>query len=92
MEFNIEELMNLIESLDEDNKRKFEVEDIEMNFIKNLVKRRKSLGLSQRDLAYKTGLTQQVICSFEKCDRKPTLTNLIKYLLGIGININKLFD
>ncbi|EHK2442921.1 TPA: helix-turn-helix domain-containing protein [Clostridium perfringens] len=92
MELKFEELLSLIEELDENDKKEFELEEIEMNFIKNLVKRRKKLGLSQRDLAYKTGLTQQAICSLEKCDRKPTLPNLIKYLFGIGININKLFD
>ena len=37
-------------------------------------------------------IIQQVISSFEKCDRKPTLPNLIKYLLGLGIDINKLFN
>uniref|UniRef100_UPI0032DB301F helix-turn-helix domain-containing protein n=1 Tax=Clostridium perfringens TaxID=1502 RepID=UPI0032DB301F len=64
----------------------------EMRFIKNLVLERKKRGLSQRDLAYKSGLTQQAISSLEKCDRKPTLTNLIKYLLGLGIDINILFE
>lgn len=91
-ELNIEDVIREIESLDKVDKKKFEAEEMEMKFIKNLVKRRKSLGLSQRDLAYRSGLTQQVISSFEKCDRKPTLTNLIKYLLGVGININKLFE
>ncbi len=66
--------------------------EVEMKFVKNLVKERIKLGLTQKELAFRTGLTQQAISSLEKCDRKPTLTNLIKYLIGLGIDINKIFE
>lgn len=92
MEIKLDDVLKMIEDLDSEEKKLFNEKEVEMKFIKNLVRERKKKGLSQRDLAYKTGLTQQVISSFEKCDRKPTLPNLIKYLLGLGININKLFD
>lgn len=62
--------------------------DIEKQFIDNLVKIRKAKGLSQRELASITGLTQQSISSIERKDRVPTLTNLIKYLKGLNIDIN----
>lgn len=65
---------------------------IERNFIENLVKERKSKGISQTELAKKSGLTQQAISSIEKYSRKPTLPNLIKYLFGLGIDINNLFS
>lgn len=73
-------------------KNLLEERDLEEKFIKNLITERKKKGLSQRDLAYKTGLTQQVISSFESGSRRPTLLNLIKYLMGLGIDINKIFD
>ena len=55
-----------------------------------LVRLRKEQKLTQKELAKRTGLTQQVISNVEKMDRKPTLPNLIRYLLGLGININDL--
>lgn len=92
MEIRMDEVLKIIEDLDSEEKKLFHEKEVEMKFIKNLVRERKKKGLSQKELAYKTGLTQQVISSFEKCDRKPTLSNLIKYLLGLGIDINKLFN
>lgn len=92
MEIKLDEIVNLIENFDQEEKILYREKSIEMRFIKNLVLERKKQGLSQRDLAYKSGLTQQAISSLEKCDRKPTLTNLIKYLLGLGIDINILFE
>lgn len=63
-----------------------------MKFIKKLIATRKSNELSQKELAERTGLTQQAISSIEKLDRKPTLLNLIKYLLGLDIDINSIFN
>lgn len=62
--------------------------DIEQQFINNLIKIRKAKDISQRELADITGLTQQAISSFYWRDRVPTLTNLIKYLKGLNIDIN----
>lgn len=92
MEINLEQIDAMINNFDENEKKILKVKTIEMKFIKNLVKERQKRGLSQSELAYRTGLTQQVISSFEKCDRKPTLPNLIKYLNGLGIDINDLFE
>lgn len=87
----LNDLQQMIDNLN--NKERFDCKckEAEMNFIKNLVQFRKDKGISQRDLANLTGLTQQAICSLEKLDRKPTLLNLIKYLSGLGLDINKIF-
>lgn len=82
----------MISGLDGEDKLLFEAEKSERIFIKNLVIARKELGLTQSELAKKTGLTQQVISNIEKCGRKPTLTNLIRYLLGLGLDINSIFN
>lgn len=42
MEIKTKELLSLVEGLGENDKKEFELEEIEMNFIKNLVKRRKN--------------------------------------------------
>ena len=91
-QLTMEELDLVFNEFTPEQKRICREEEIQMTFIKNLIKARKDKGLSQQNLADITGLTQQVISAFEQCDRKPTLPNLIKYLLGIGIDINKLFD
>lgn len=67
------------------------VNNLNNRFIKNLTNKRKEKGLSQYKLGEICGLTQQEISAIEKGDRHPTLGTLIKYLLGLGIDINKLF-
>lgn len=84
-------LMKEIESLDDDEKILFEAKKNEREFIKNLINRRKSMGLTQTELSRRTGLSQQVISNIEKFGRKPTLTNLIRYLSGLGLDLNSLF-
>ena len=87
---NLKVLDDLISELDEEEKLLFEVKQTERKFIQNAIKIRKELGLTQSELARKTGLTQQVISNIEKCGRRPTLTNLIRYLRGLGLDINNI--
>lgn len=89
---NIIELQKEIEELDFKGKMEFQAKESERRFITGLVKIRKNAGITQSELANSTGLTQQVVSSIEKMDRKPTLTNLIRYLLGLGIDINDLIS
>nr|WP_312291971.1 helix-turn-helix transcriptional regulator [Clostridium chromiireducens] len=91
-ELTLEELNLIIGNFDDKRKKVCREEETQITFIKNLIEQRKKKGLSQQELANITGLSQQVISAFEQCDRKPTLPNLIKYLLGLGIDINKLFS
>lgn len=91
-QLTMEELDSILNGFTEEQKLICRQEEVQMTFIRNLIRVRKEKGISQQKLAELTGLTQQVVSSFEQCDRKPTLPNLIKYLLGIGIDINKVFD
>lgn len=77
--------------LDEESKLLVRAKRIEREFTKTLIDIRKAKGLTQNDVAIKTGLTQQAVSMIEQCDRKPTLLNLIRYLLGLDIDLNKLF-
>ena len=79
-----------IQDLDVKGQKTYEAKQVERRFILGLIELRKKSGITQVELARKTGLTQQVISNIEKMDRRPTLTNLIKYLLGLGIDINYL--
>lgn len=61
-----------------------------IKFVNNLVNERKHKGMTQMDVAKKTGLRQQVISSIE-LTHKASLQNAIKYLVALDIDINKLF-
>ena len=91
-EIDIESLMIAVESLSNEEKILLEAKEIEREFIIKLINVRKEKGITQKELAKKTGLTQQVISTIEQCGRRPTLTNLIRYLIGLDLDINKIFN
>lgn len=91
-EIDIESLMSAVESLSNEEKILLEAKEIEREFIIKLISVRKDKGMTQKELAKKTGLTQQVISTIEQCGRRPTLTNLIRYLIGLDLDINKIFN
>ncbi|WP_288481141.1 helix-turn-helix domain-containing protein [uncultured Clostridium sp.] len=85
-------LMSAVASLSKEEQVLLEAKEIEREFIIKLISVRKDKGLTQKELAKKTGLTQQVISTIEQCGRRPTLTNLIRYLIGLDLDINKIFN
>ena len=91
-EIDIESLMSAVESLSNEEKILLEAKEIEREFIIKLINVRKEKGITQKELAKKTGLTLQVISTIEQCGRRPTLTNLIRYLIGLDLDINKIFN
>jgi len=50
----------------------------ELDLIAQIIKLRKAKGLTQDDLAKKTGLTQQMISRIEKRTYSPNYRNLVK--------------
>lgn len=91
-EIDLESLMSAVESLSNEEKILLEAKEVEREFIIKLISVRKDKGITQKELAKKTGLTQQVISTIEQCGRRPTLTNLIRYLMGLDLDINKIFN
>ena len=91
-EIDIESLMSAVDSLSNEEKILLEAKEIEREFIIKLISVRRDKGITQKELAKKTGLTQQVISTIEQCGRRPTLTNLIRYLMGLDLDINKIFN
>ena len=59
----------------------------EYNFRMMLVKARKKVNLTQKELSDITGLSQQMISRVETGATDTTLKTLSKYLNGIGYNI-----
>lgn len=47
--------------------------------------------MTQRDIANKIGLSQQAVSRIEKYGNAPSITNLIKYLRALDLDINSIF-
>lgn len=65
--------------------------DAQYQLIKSLVEFRKSAKITQREVAKRSGLTQQMVSRIEKIDNSPTLDVFLRYVsaLGLELKINK---
>lgn len=61
------------------------------SFLSNAIQYRRNKGITQKELAKYTGLSQQTISFIETGKREPTLSMLIKYLNGLDIDLNDVF-
>lgn len=52
-----------------------------------LVQRRAAMGLSQRDIAVRMGVSQPTISQFEKYGIDPHLTTIMRYAKALGLTI-----
>lgn len=86
--FNIQDFVNFN---DEKEKFLYEVEDDQFKLIQNLIKKRIEKNMTQRDIADKTGLSQQAVSRIEKYGNTPSMANLIKYLRALDLDINSIF-
>lgn len=59
----------------------------EYDLIKEAIKLRKEMNLTQKDISETTGMPQQEVSRMEKLGHSPTLKNFIKYLDAIGLDI-----
>lgn len=60
----------------------------EYEVMKSVVRIRKELGLTQKDISKRSGLTQQMVSRMEKVNNSPTLNNFLKYLNALGLEVN----
>ncbi|MHB1314234.1 MAG: helix-turn-helix domain-containing protein [Christensenellales bacterium] len=72
---------------DKELKREYIRAQSEYEIIKRLKKARSEQGLSQEDIAKKSGLTQQMVSRIETADNSPTFRSFIKYLGGLGLEM-----
>ncbi len=87
------DLLENIKLINED-KEYFKYSDIVNEIIIQLITRRLSLNMSQRDLAKITGIKQPMIARIEKFDSIPRLDTIVKmaYALGLSITFKKMND
>lgn len=55
-------------------------------------KRRKELGISQEELAFRAGLNRSYIADIERGTRNVALTNIAKLAKALGLEIHELFS
>ena len=60
--------------------------------INRLVYFRRFLGLTQEQLAFKSGLSQNTISSYETGQYSPTLINALKISKVLGVSVTDLFE
>lgn len=86
-EIDIQHLINSELQRDPDFNKVWNDNRTEFSLIGDLIQRRKEIGLSQSDLAQRTGIRQQVISRIENKECSPTLKNLNKIANALGCNL-----
>jgi HTH-type transcriptional regulator / antitoxin HipB len=61
--------------------------DTQYKLIKEIVEYRKCVGITQKEVAERSGLTQQMVSRMEKIDNSPTLENFLRYVLALGLEL-----
>jgi len=84
---NVKDEINKRLENDAELKKAYDCAQLEYEVLKQLVKMRKEMGLSQSDVAKKSGLTQQMVSRIETVGNSPTLRNFIKYVDSLGLEI-----
>jgi len=72
---------------DEDFDNEYSVIKSEYDLIRQIVEFRKLKGLTQKDISLMVGVSQQEISRFEREKHIPNLTNFIKILTAVGLEI-----
>ncbi len=84
---NVKEEINKRLEHDAELKKAYDHSQQEYEVVKQLVKMRNEMGLSQSDVARQSGLTQQMVSRIETVGNSPTLRNFIKYVDSVGLEI-----
>lgn len=65
--------------------------DINIAFGKCVAGRRKAIGISQEELAFRCGVHRTYIGAIERGEKSPTLNTVKKIADGLGLSIIELF-
>ena len=85
----MEETFDLLDgiNLSDEDKKYYKDKRKVNNIIINIIKRRIDLGMSQRDLALKSGIKQPMIARIDKFDNIPRLDTLLKLLDALDLTL-----
>ena len=82
-----DEYKNFVRSIDNYNKKSLDEIEEQAAIISEMIKQRKSLGLSQRELATSCGIPQSSVARIESLKTTPTLATLLKILKPLGLKL-----
>lgn len=77
-EINIGKIIHEKSEIDPEFKQAFREASIELDLVAQIIRTRKSKGMTQQDVADKSGLTQQMVSRIEKREYPPNYKNLVK--------------
>lgn len=77
-EIDISKIIKEKSEKDPEFKEAFREASAELDLIAQIIKTRKAKGLTQKDVADKSGLTQQMVSRIEKREYPPNYKNLVK--------------
>ena len=91
---NVAEEIEKRVSDNEELKNSYIESQLELELIKQIIQFRNEMGISQKAIADKSGLTQQMVSRIETTGHSPNLRNFLKYIdsLGLEIKIEKRHD
>lgn len=72
---------------DADLKKEYDSLEIEFSIIQTIINTRKRSGLTQKELAEKTGIAQADISKLERGNANPSLKTLRKLATGMGMKL-----
>lgn len=78
---------NHVKSTDEDGKNLIEEMEGIADIVGTIISKRAELGISQRDLAEKTGLSQSTIARIESFRITPNVDTLLILLKNLGLKL-----
>jgi DNA-binding XRE family transcriptional regulator len=71
----------------EEFKNSYIESQLELELIKQIIHFRNQMGISQKAIAEKSGLTQQMVSRIETAGHSPNLRNFLKYIDSLGLEI-----
>ncbi len=66
--------------------------NINILFGKLIAEKRKAIGISQEELAFRCGIHRTYIGAIERGEKSPTLTTIEKLSNGLNISISELWE
>lgn len=84
---NVKKIINEKANNDNKFKKQYKIVEKEYSLIEQVIMARKEQGLTQKELADKIGVKQQVISRFENEKNVPTLDNFVNILEGLDLDL-----
>lgn len=76
-----------VRTIDSENNKLFDELEVQASIISTIIQQRKTLGMSQRDLASMCQMPQSSIARIESLQTTPNLSTLLKIIKPLGLKL-----